>query len=374
MKTVRYGIVGTGMMGQEHIRNIQLLPGTEIVAIADPNTEMRAMAADLAGPGCTAYSDHKSLLSAGGCDALVLAVPNHLHRAILADLLPGDLPLLVEKPLGLDGSECREIMAMAASRQAPVWVAMEYRYIPPVARLIDELRAGAAGRPRMIAIREHRYPFLSKVDHWNRFQAFTGGTMVEKCCHFFDLMRLLSGSEAVRVYASGGMDVNFLEETFNGGKADILDNAFVIVDFANGVRAMLDLCMFAEGSYWQETVSVTGDEARIDALVPGPARFWPGGEERPSQIVISPRADKIERREDIHTDAAILNAGDHHGSTYFQHERFVALVRDGGVPDVSLEDGAKAVEIGAAAEESARTGMPVSFDYSADWVQGRFAT
>jgi len=362
MKTVRYGLVGTGMMGQEHIRNIQLLPGTEIVAIADPDAEMRAMAAALAGPACAVHADYRELLTAGGCDAIVLAVPNHLHRAILADLMPHELPLLVEKPLGLDGPECREITTMATARRAPVWVAMEYRYMPPIARLIEEVRAGTAGRPRMIAIREHRFPFLSKVGHWNRFRAFTGGTMVEKCCHFFDLMRLLAGSEAIRVYASGGMDVNFRDETFNGSKADILDNAFVIVDFANGVRAMLDLCMFAEGSYWQETVSVTGDAARVDAFVPGPSRFWPGGEERASQIAISPRADKIEQREEIHTDAAILHAGDHHGSTYYQHERFLKLVREGGAPEVGLDDGTAAVEIGAAAEESARTGMPVSFD------------
>ena len=359
MKPVRYGIIGSGMMGQEHIRNISLLDGAQVVAVADPNETMRAEAAETAGGGCVAFDNHMALLESGGCDAIVLAAPNHKHRDLLTDVLPSELPLLVEKPLGIDAPECREIISLAKSRRAPVWVAMEYRFMPPIARLLEEVRAGTPGAPKMISIREHRYPFLSKVGNWNRFQEFTGGTMVEKCCHFFDLMRLISGAEAVRVYASGGMDVNFRDEEYDGRQADILDNAFVVIDFDNGMRGMLDLCMFAEGSYWQETVSVTGDVARVEAFVPGPARFQADGAERLSQIAIATRADGVERREDIHVDEAVLSAGDHHGSTFYQHERFLRLIREGGKPEVSLDDGYRAVEIGAAAEESIRSGTAV---------------
>ena len=45
--------------------------------------------------------------------------------------------------------------------------------------------------------------------------------------------------------ASGAQDVNHLDERYDGAVGDILDNAFVVVDFADGVRAALDLCMFA---------------------------------------------------------------------------------------------------------------------------------
>ncbi|MEX3011552.1 Gfo/Idh/MocA family protein [Hoeflea sp. TYP-13] len=359
MTNIRYGIIGSGMMGQEHIRNLALIDGTEVSAVADPNTQMRDSAAALAGPGCAAFDHHGALLDADLCDAIVIAAPNHLHQPILNDVLPLEMPLLVEKPLGISGPQCEAIIRQAAPRRAPVWVAMEYRYMPPIARMLAELRAGTAGAPKMIAIREHRFPFLSKVDNWNRFQDQTGGTLIEKCCHFFDLMRLVAGAEATRIYASGGMDVNFRDEKVDGRAADMLDNAFVIVDFENGMRGMLDLCMFAEGAYWQESVSVAGDKARIDAFVPGPARFAPGGKERASQVVISPRESKAPIIEDIMIDEAILSAGDHHGSTYYQHEKFLRLIREGGEPEVTMTDGAKAVEIGAAAEESARTGLPI---------------
>ena len=154
--------------------------------------------------------------------------------------------------------------------------------------------------------------------------------------------------------------MNFLDENYDGQRPDILDNAFVVVDFANGVRAMLDLCMFAEGSGWQEAIAVTGDVAKAEAFVPGPSRFSADGKERHSEFVLSPRASKLEQREIVDVDAAILAVGDHHGSTYFQHQKFLEMIRSNGVPEVSLEDGLKAVRIGLAAEQSAKSGAAIS--------------
>lgn len=359
MTGIRYGIIGSGMMGQEHIRNIRLIPGASVTAVSDPDDGMRRAAIVQAGGDCLGFSDHRELVASGRCDALVIAAPNHLHHAILKDVLPADLAILVEKPLCTTVADCEDILSLAQNRTAPVWVAMEYRYMPPVQRLIHAVHGGEIGRPRMIAIREHRFPFLSKVGNWNRFAANTGGTLVEKCCHFFDLMRLLAGAEAVRVFASGAMDVNFRDESYDGRRPDILDNAFVVVDFANGMRAMLDLCMFAEGSLWQEAIAVTGDEARAEALVPGPARFSADGTERHSEFVLSPRATKREIREVVDVDPKVLAAGDHHGATYFQHRKFHDLILHGGQPAVTLEDGLKSVRIGLAAEQSAATGQAI---------------
>ena len=60
-------------------------------------------------------------------------------------------------------------------------------------------------------------------------------------------MRLILKSEPVRVTASAGQDVNHLDELYDGQTPDIWDAGFVIVDFENGARAMLELCMYAEG-------------------------------------------------------------------------------------------------------------------------------
>lgn len=358
--TIRYGLIGSGMMGQEHIRNLNLLDGCEVTAIADPDEGMRRRSVETSGGRARAFADYGEMLSAGICDALVIVSPNDTHYAILMDLLDTSLPILCEKPLCTTSDHCRNVAVKAKGRAAPVWVAMEYRYMPPLQRLLAELAAGTVGKPRMMSIREHRFPFLEKVGDWNRFSARTGGTLVEKCCHFWDLMRLALKSDPVRVYASAGVDVNHLTERYEGRVPDIIDNAFVTVDFESGARGMLDLCMFAEGSYWQEVISLTGEKARVDAKVPGPARFSPDGRERLSEIEISYRASKEVANETIEVDEAVLAAGDHHGSTFYQHQRFRDLIlRGGGAPEVSLQDGLWSVVVGEAAEESARTGWAI---------------
>lgn len=361
--TLKYGLIGSGMMGQEHIRNLNLLDGVSVAAIADPDQAMRALSVETSGGTAKPYSDYKDLLSDGSCDAYVIVTPNDTHHPILLDLLATGKPILCEKPLCTTSADCRDVINKAAGRDAPVWVAMEYRYMPPVQRLMDEINKGSIGTPQMMSIREHRFAFLDKVNNWNRFNARTGGTLVEKCCHFWDLMRLVLRSDPVRVYASAGVDVNHLEERYGGKRPDIIDNAFVTVEFENGSRGMLDLCMFAEGSYWQEVISVTGPKARIDACVPGPARFSGDGKERASEITLSERASKIVTTQTVDVDPKILQAGDHHGSSYFQHVRFRDLVRAGhGQPEVSLQDGLWSVIVGEAAELSARTGQAISLN------------
>jgi predicted dehydrogenase len=356
---LRYGIIGAGMMGQEHIRNIGLLPGATVKAVSDPDRPMREASAALAG-GAETFSDHRQLLRPGFVDVLVIASPNHTHAAILKDALSGEWPIMVEKPLCTTLADGAQIAAMAKGRKAPVWVAMEYRYMPPVARLIELAHSGAAGPPRMLSIREHRYPFLTKVGDWNRFSRFSGGTLVEKCCHFFDLMRLVLRDEAVRIYASGAADVNHRDERYGGETPDIIDNALVVVDFGRGARAVLELCMFAEGSFFQEEIAVIGDAAKLEAKVPGPARFLPEGEGREGEFIVSPRATKTPVREITHVDPGVLSAGDHHGATYFQHLRFLGIVREGGTPDVTVDDGLRAVAMGLAAEDSVKSGQPIA--------------
>jgi predicted dehydrogenase len=369
MTKLRYGLIGAGMMGREHVRNIALLKGAAVTAISDPdvgsrNESARAVQAAF-GKSPAIFRDHRELLDRGEVDALVIASPNDTHKAVLKDIFSArqPLPILVEKPVCTAARDVDWLREAAAKHGAPIWVAMEYRYMPPVQELMKEIARGKVGRLQMLAIREHRFPFLEKVGDWNRFSRRTGGTLVEKCCHFFDLMRLIMEDEPSQVFASGAMDVNHKDESYGGETPDILDNAYVILNFRSGRRALLDLCMFAEGAYWQETIAATGDKGRAEIFIPGPARFWPGGGERHSEIEISPRKPKGPKRRAVAVDEAILKAGDHHGSTYYQHLGFQRAVTKGARVEVTMEDGLKAVMIGLAAEKSAKTGKAVALAF-----------
>lgn len=367
-KTVRYGILGCGMMGQEHLRNLALIDGAEVVAITEPNAQMRQSCLQLV-PDAIFFDTLEEMLKADlKLEALVIATPNYQHADQLLTLFERThLPILVEKPVVSSLDQIAKVRAAASRHPAPVWVAMEYRYMPPVAKFREQLLAGDIGDLKMLNIREHRFPFLEKVDDWNRFNAKTGGTLVEKCCHFFDLMRLLTQSEAKRVYASTGQDCNHLDESYAGQTPDIIDNAFVIVDFANGKRACLDLNMFAEGSRYQEEICAIGPKAKLECFVPGPGRFWPTetlGEAPVPKVILSPRHPKGPIEADIPVDDTLLAAGDHNGSTYYQHVGFFAAVTQQQPVDVSIEDGLKAVVIGLAAQHSAQTGQAVEITES----------
>ncbi len=360
---LNYGLIGCGMMGQEHIRNIALVDGVQVAAVFDPDAGMRNAAAALV-PEAEISEDLAALVERPGLDALVIASPNHLHARQIAGIAEQrPLPLLVEKPLFTDQADAALIERFITDYPAPVWVAMEYRYMPPIARLVADA-AVATGGVKMLTIREHRFPFLPKVGDWNRFNRNTGGTLVEKCCHFFDLMRLILADEPVRITASGSQAVNHLDESYGGRTPDIWDSAYVIVEFKRGARAMLELCMFADGSKFQEEICAVGPAGKIEVQVPGPKRFWPEGEPDPvARITVSPRMSGRRWIEDLPVDPQLLDAGDHNGATYFEHLRFAEVVRGRVRPEVSLRDGERAVAMGLAAQDSVETGQAVELGW-----------
>ncbi len=359
---MRFGLIGTGLMAQEHIRNLALLPEARVVGLADPVASSldwaRRTLGDAMGEAArdvACFADASAMLRETRPEAVIIASPNHTHHAILSGLLgPGPregLHILCEKPMATTIADARDIVRRAAGHRGVFWIGMEYRFMPPVHRFIEQLAAGRVGALRRIAMHEHRFPFLPKVGDWNRFNANTGGTMVEKCCHFFDLMRLIARSKPVRVFCSGAADVNHRDERHGGRIPDIIDNSFTVVDFDSGLRAMLDLCMFAEGAEEQEQLVAIGDTAKLEVGIPsGTLTYSPR---------VPPGAPKRVTREHVDVDAALLAAGHHHGATFHQLRGFLDAAAGRGPVQVTARDGLMAVAMGLAAETSAREGRAV---------------
>ncbi|WP_374435463.1 Gfo/Idh/MocA family protein [Inhella sp.] len=358
---IRYGIVGCGSMGREHIENICALGNARVTALADPHApSLQAALAQLDAPVPT-FETAQALVEADLCDAVVIATPNFTHidmmRAVLAK---ADLHILIEKPLVTRVEDGLEMLRLAQGRSGLVWVAQEYRYMPPVAEMIRMTHAGEVGTVHQVAIREHREPFYPKVGDWNRFTANTGGTLVEKCCHYFNLMDLILKEQPLRVFASGAQRVNHLDEDYGGRRPDILDSAYVVVEYPSGARALLDLCMFAEGSMDNEHIVVVGDEGKLESLLPslqlrhsrradwGRRAAWgqPSGTGRGVAV----------RRV---WDTNIRYPGQHFGASFIEHQQFARAVREGLPPEIPLEEGLRSVITGLAAHRSIETGLPV---------------
>jgi predicted dehydrogenase len=113
---------------------------------------------------------------ADGIDLLVIASPNYLHTPTLLKWGKRDLTILVEKPVAVSKEQHDELLAMSKSSEwkARLWVAMEYRYIPAIAKLLSLI--SEIGDLKMVTIRENRYPFLHKIGKWNRDREKTGDT------------------------------------------------------------------------------------------------------------------------------------------------------------------------------------------------------
>jgi myo-inositol 2-dehydrogenase / D-chiro-inositol 1-dehydrogenase len=361
MKEIRYGIIGCGSMGREHIENIRAMGGALVTAVSDPTAASREQAAALQGGNVKLFEHHSELLKSGLCDAVIVASPNFTHITVMRDALATDLHILCEKPLVTTIADGVEMMALAKNRKGIVWVAQEYRYMPPVAEMIRIAHDGGVGTLHQVAVREHREPFYPKVGDWNRFSANTGGTLVEKCCHYFNLMDFILKENPVRVFASGGQRVNHLDEKYNGKTPDILDSAYVIVEYPSGARASLDLCMFAENSIDNEHVTIVGDQGKLESLLPsGVLRYgrredWGRREVwgQPSGTAKGVAVRQIR-------DTNIKYLGQHFGASYIEHQKFAHAVRNGLPPEIPLEEGLRSVATGLAAHKSIDEGRVVA--------------
>ena len=143
---LRFGIIGTGCIGQEHLRNLHLIPECQVVAIADTHEPSLAAGRETlrkqgADDGVVCVADYRELLALPQVDAVLVATPNDHHRACLRDVAASGKHCLVEKPLCVDIAGCAEAEALAAraaaaalERGAPpplYWVGMEYRCAEP---------------------------------------------------------------------------------------------------------------------------------------------------------------------------------------------------------------------------------------------------
>ena len=357
---LRYGIIGVGAMGREHAENLKYIEGATVTAISDPDQGSRDAASAQLGGSVKVFTDHNDLLNSGLVDAVIIATPNYTHVDILKDALATPLHVFIEKPLCTTIEDCMKVIEWSKNRTGLVWMGLEYRYMPPVAELISIVHSGGVGDVQQVAIREHREPFYPKVGNWNRFTEKSGGTLVEKCCHYFNLMDHIAQERPVRVFASGGQRVNFLDEVYDGKRADMLDSAYVIVEYPSGTRAMLDLCMFAENTVDKEHITVTGNGGKIESLLPslelrygkrsdvGNFASWTHDASKP----------KVETRK-VWDDSIKYN-GFHYGASYLEHVKFFKAIKAGNIqPEVTLEDGLRSVATGLAAQKSIAEGRPV---------------
>lgn len=356
----KVNVIGAGVNGQEHMRVTEYEGRAAVHGIYDPNAgsaqAAEAMMRNI-GKEIEVYSDLQAACTDPAVDALIISTPNYTHIDIVETAVKAGKHILLEKPMATTVTDATRILELANASEKIFQIGLQYRYKSIFRESIYEaLNRRSLGSIQTISIQEHRISFLDKVGQWNKFSRFSGGTLVEKCCHYFDLFNLFAASKPVRVMASGSQAVNYKDFLHDGKCADILDNAFVIVEYANGVRACFSICMFAPLFY--EELVLCGAEGRLKAWE---RQDFIGKGELECGLELNLGDLAPARYTAPHYPAHIEEAG-HHGATFFEHLNFVDNMLGKSTDTATVEDGFWSVVVGAAAEEAVKSGEPIKID------------
>lgn len=357
----RLVIIGTGTMGQEHMRVAALLGRARIHGIYDTQSlsmdTAEANFLPLQSQPLVRYNDLFSACNDPAADALLICTPNHTHFDVLRTAMQSNKPIFLEKPMATELQDAAEIVRADEAYESFIQIGLQYRYKPQYLEAFREaLDNRALGQIKTVSVSEYRPPFLDKVDQWNKFARLSGGTLVEKCCHYFDLINLLAEARPQRIYASGGQAVNFVDFERNGVKSDIDDHAFVAIDYANGVRASFTLNMFCPD--FAEELIVVGDAGRLKAEEYHDIHRSGSGN---ASLIIKLGENGLSKTSDLTYPRAIEQSG-HHGSTYFEHIALMDRLEGKEVDSATPRQGMWAMVVASAAQQSLALGRPIDVD------------
>ena len=306
MEPVRLGIVGTGAFTRgSHLPVIGSLREIHVVALCDTDEASLQQAADLVGARVETCADYRHLVARPDLDAVLVATPTNLHAAIAAAAFAAGKHVFCEKPLVPRPADLSPLLAAWRASGRLFQVGYVYRYAPIFRRMRTWIERGELGRPLMMWAHEFRAAFYTP---WRYDVTISGGTMVEKCCHHFDLFHWMLGAPVTSVTGFGGQAVirpgaeveTIIGTTLRVPESHNLDHAWILTEHGNGTHASLGLSLFSPHGPYGKTdadlesldVGVIGDAGKLVAYVrQNELRFWPrtGGEVRVERI--DPAAD-----------------------------------------------------------------------------------
>lgn len=192
---IRFGLIGTGRIGQVHAASIAASPSATLTWIADPFIEgARTVAARYGG---VATEDAAAVIDSGEVDALLIASPTATHVDLIAAAVKAGIPVLCEKPIDLDTARVEQLRPLVASAGVPVALGFNRRFDPAFASARARAAAGEIGDIEQLSIisRDPSAPPAAYV-------GVSGGIFRDMTIHDFDMARFFL-PEIVEVFAVG---------------------------------------------------------------------------------------------------------------------------------------------------------------------------
>lgn len=329
-QTLRVAIIGAGRIGRVHAQAIASHPRAQLVLVADP---FGTSADDLAAAhGARAVKDAAEVFADPDVDAVIIGSPTPQHASQVLAAARAGKAVLCEKPVASSVAEARQLEAeLATFDHPPVMVGFQRRYDPSIKRAHDLVAAGEIGRVEQMSIqaRDPAAPPASYI-------ASSGGIFKDCTIHDFDQARFFMGDIA-EVTAFGQNNIPELADTGD------FDGCVVVLRSVDGAVATITNNRHCATGYDQR-MEVHGAEGSlsVDNL-------------RPTAVTVNKR--EFSAAQDPYLDYFLERYADAYRD---ELTSFIDAVNAGGEVSPTVADGIVALVLAEAAEESARTGRPVS--------------
>ena len=341
---IRTGFIGIGVMGLSHLKAMHLDNGhnTEAVAICGSNPDHIKRALEIA-PKAQVFQNAEELICSD-LDAIFVSTPNFTHVSLALEVLRAGKHLFLEKPVGITPREARKLLRAVEKSDRIAMVGHEFRYSAFFQKMKDLVAAGEIGQPRMVWCKEFRGPLQKKSRDWIEDERLSGGGLVNKNCHHFDLMNWWVGARPKKVSAFGGNAVNRVIE----GQHQVLDHATVSFEYENGVLGTHQLCMFALDFPKEDLeMGIIGDKGMLVTRISQIQILqWKRGAHQIDPIVHVVQARRGE------------GWGGHLGFSEI-HEEFVKCIQENRQPLTSVKNCIDGTLLAIAAEQAIRKGKIV---------------
>jgi predicted dehydrogenase len=194
LSPIGVGVIGLGRHGMRYVRSLLMpLTGARLVAVCRRD---QTQGAAFAGEHrLRYYPDFHDLIADPEVQAVVVVTPPNLTRSICLEAVKWNKPMLIEKPLATNGEDARAMVTAAADAGLPLMTAHTVRYEAAVAALREKLPSVGDRRYLVLSNRVEPHPDLMS----ERSNYGERGVLLETGIHLLDLVRLLTGEEAVQV-------------------------------------------------------------------------------------------------------------------------------------------------------------------------------
>jgi myo-inositol 2-dehydrogenase / D-chiro-inositol 1-dehydrogenase len=323
-----------------HLPALKRIPGVSVVAAADPDPQSLARIAGAAR--LSLHERPEDVLARDDVDAVIIAVPTHLHAEAAVAAAAAGKHFYLEKPVADDAPGAARVADAAARAGVVAAVGFNRRLHPLYEQARALVRAGRLGRV-LLGQSAHCEPALGAApSSWRQARATGGGVLLDLASHHVDLLRWLLDDEPVEIGATLRSELS----EHDSARVQIVTRGGVWVQSVFSFRA--GLADYLELIGERGTLRVDRHQASLTLRVPrrfgyGTRHAWVA----PSRAAIRARVRRLSHPAEDPSYHRALRA-------------FVQRVRTGTGPTASIDDGVRSLDAVLAAEESARLGAPVS--------------